>query len=494
MNRPPLNSVERAILSISEAYSNQRLVLGAVLTCLFAWMTSSVAFANPTGAVISIKGSKEVSPELEAALTKAQRSVYQSKLTLLGATETESAVKGAGCSGASCSSSLTQLFQRVNTRFVVITSVNNEFDMYTIKVAVADSDYPERALVEVSTKCEFCDEASLIDKLKELSFDGKLEEAFKRAEKPKGPTEFVLSVVTSPAGAEVFLDGKSRGLSPVSIPSLKAQAYTIEVKLNGYIDQKKTLTPPNPLPADPLSESFTLKPKAPEKFPIVVQTIPPGASVTLDGVKIKVKSPFKAKVKPGSHTIVFSLEGYEDQSYTFKTPAQAETIPVDVTLKKVAPVTPPDQAKADTPKETPPVAPKVVPPPSVPPATLVSSVPVERPSLLSTSLSGALLGVGAVVTGIGGWLLSIHGEVACNDGRDRKTCPEIYDSKYPAGILIGLGTASLGAGLISMIINGQWPDSPTTSSSVETSPKTTTMVPAIVPLRDGAAASFSVSF
>ena len=108
-----------------------------------------------------------------------------------------------------------------------------------------------------------------------------------------------------------------------------------------------------------------------------------------------------------------------------------------------------------------------------------------------------MIAVGVVATGVGSWLLSLHGDIACNNGETRLTCPDIYDSKYPGGILLGVGAATLGVGIVSILLNQKWPESSSpavkTSTRVKSAPKTS-FIPSVVPTRDGAAASFSFTF
>ena len=108
------------------------------------------------------------------------------------------------------------------------------------------------------------------------------------------------------------------------------------------------------------------------------------------------------------------------------------------------------------------------------------------------------MGVGVVMAGVGGWLLSLHGDIACESGT-RITCPEIYDTKYPAGVLLGLGAASIGAGILSLWLNNHWPQSTLKRSTPNAKPANSTskknvFMPSVAPTQGGAAASFSITF
>lgn len=451
------------------------------------------AFALPSGVVVPLKGSAGIKSGAEAGITEMIRAAFKSKLALTDDAKTKSALKTAGCSGAQCGSVAAKLAQGAEARFVVIPVINYEFEIYNIKLSLADADFIGDSMVEVSGTCEFCAEGELSAKLKELAGDAKISSALARLGKPKGPTSFTLSVVTSPAGAEVFVNGASRGVSPLSLSGLTAKPYELEVKLKGYVSQKKTVTPPKPLPKDPISESFTLKPKAPTSFPLEIRTKPKGATVTLDGKTIKVKTPFKAKIRPGKHELSIKLKGYQEYKKSFETPKQAETIKVIVALSKVAPK-PKPKPKKPAPKA------KTQPKAKVQPNAPISFTAPPKPPLISGNVSGALIATGVVTSGLGIALLGMHGEIACDGGETRKTCPEIYETKYPAGALLGFGAAALGAGVISLIINSDWPES-APASNVKADVKTdvkasaqTRWVPSVAPTNGGASASLSLTF
>jgi hypothetical protein len=54
------------------------------------------------------------------------------------------------------------------------------------------------------------------------------------------PTTGSISAVSSPSGAEVYLDNAFRGLTPVTLDSLNPGSYTVLLKLSGYSDWSAT--------------------------------------------------------------------------------------------------------------------------------------------------------------------------------------------------------------------------------------------------------------
>ena len=84
---------------------------------------------------------------------------------------------------------------------------------------------------------------------------------------------------------------------------------------------------------------------------------------------------------------------------------------------------------------------------------LATSAKPARPNQTSSiyGLSLGMLTIGTVIVGAGGWLTYQDGEVTCEDGRDRKTCPEVYNTKY-LGLSAGvIGGALIGSGVALII-------------------------------------------
>ena len=51
-----------------------------------------------------------------------------------------------------------------------------------------------------------------------------------------------LTVTTSPAGAQVFIDGAFKGITPATIPGLASGNHTIDLKMNGFQDLTTVIT------------------------------------------------------------------------------------------------------------------------------------------------------------------------------------------------------------------------------------------------------------
>lgn len=117
------------------------------------------------------------------------------------------------------------------------------------------------------------------------------------------PLLFQVTIRTEPAGAEVFLDGKDMGITPLVLPVEQARSPSLSLQLTGYHPWTGVIAKENPLP-DPI----VLKMQSQKA---TVRTQPPGAQVSLDGTQMG-RSPVVIQIPAvGSHTLKAELERYE---------------------------------------------------------------------------------------------------------------------------------------------------------------------------------------
>lgn len=114
-----------------------------------------------------------------------------------------------------------------------------------------------------------------------------------------------LSIVSDPARAEVILDGKSRGVTPLKIDSLPVGDYALTLKLDGSTDITDTLSVKAGIV---LAKQYKFDL---ELGGLVVSTDPTGASITIDGQAMNQIAPFTfTKLKEGTHEVELELPGY----------------------------------------------------------------------------------------------------------------------------------------------------------------------------------------
>jgi hypothetical protein len=193
-----------------------------------------------------------------------------------------------------------------------------------------------------------------------------------------------------------------------------------------------------------LDKTFTKPMKAPEPAkpktqPLQITSVPPGAEILLDGKPVG-QTPKTVSVLPGSHTLTLQKKGFVPNKATvivankptaFAGRLKASPPPVAVAPPSAAP------PSAAPPVVTPPKPPVVTPPtPGVPGA----------PGKYNTAAWGMIIG-GAALAGVGTWLIVLDGEVTCDDGRGRTTCPNVYNTKGVGIAGLGLGAALIGASI-----------------------------------------------
>jgi len=126
-----------------------------------------------------------------------------------------------------------------------------------------------------------------------------------------------LFVVTTPEGAEIWLDGRSTGRkSPAKIENLVAGEHKLRLKLDGYGDVEKTVS----VPAGKTGTVSELMTTVSEATPyavdsdygeINVQSYPLNAIIYLNGRELYSRTPTKFKVAPGKYSIRIEFKGYQ---------------------------------------------------------------------------------------------------------------------------------------------------------------------------------------
>ncbi len=172
----------------------------------------------------------------------------------------------------------------------------------------------------------------------------KLDERLTKLKTPPKPKPAKLTIVTSPAGAVITVDGEEIGTSPLSknleIPADKS--VVVRAQLTGYETAERNADLKTGRETK-LNITLVREPEKPKVATLEVVTDPPGAEILIDGVG-QGKSPLnysKETQTPVSVSIKASLTGYEvaEQSATLDPNVPARVV---INLKKLGVVTPPD--------------------------------------------------------------------------------------------------------------------------------------------------------
>ena len=125
-----------------------------------------------------------------------------------------------------------------------------------------------------------------------------------------------ISIISSPAGASVNLDGWDKGTTPVTIPQVKAGSHTLTLKKAGYTDKVGTIVVEG---GQITSVTITLIPEGqnPSAFgTLTIRSTPAGANVYFDGEKVENTPVTLQNVPSGSHKVLLTMQNYGDYSQT----------------------------------------------------------------------------------------------------------------------------------------------------------------------------------
>jgi hypothetical protein len=114
-----------------------------------------------------------------------------------------------------------------------------------------------------------------------------------------------LSIISTPTGAEVIMDGTSYGVTPLKINSFPVGDYALTLKLDGSADITDTLS---------VKEGVLLAKQYKLDLALgglAVSTDPAGASITIDDQPTNEITPFTfSTLKEGTHVVELELPGY----------------------------------------------------------------------------------------------------------------------------------------------------------------------------------------
>ena len=133
---------------------------------------------------------------------------------------------------------------------------------------------------------------------------------------------------TEPAGANVYIDGKLAGVSPLQSGGLIPGTHRVQISKEAFETQEKEVI----VKANERAEvSISLKRTT---GALVIQTDPPGANVSIDGRRAGV-SPYGGKgLTPGKHKVRVDKEGYETWEGEVTVIAEKDVeVPVALKLK-----------------------------------------------------------------------------------------------------------------------------------------------------------------
>lgn len=421
---------------------------------IFIMISSAWAQANMF--VTPLSHNKELSVAMSKSFDAHIRNLLKGSTQVIDFESTQTAINAVGCKPqCGTKKAIVELANKVQPRFIFSGHMKLEDETYQFKVTLFDAAH--KKLYNLKTNCEFCDETEVKNKIKALIKAKAFQKILAKTApvKKKEVTSFSVEIASVPEGANVRIKKKVLGQTPMRI-ELKPGEYKIKLGKKGF--QKHVFDVKTPKDASqPVKLSHTLKPLMQT---LTVKSTPKGASVYVDGTLLKDKTPLKHKMTVETHSVRLALEGYEDFVKEFKAHTKAKhTVKIDAKLKKAK-------------KEKAIVAPVVAAPtakPSVKTPTPALNSNLKKPAFLNPTYGGTLLALGTIATGVGTWLVFLHGDPACTDGRDRTACPEIYDTRAIGYTSLIFGMAAFGSGLTTLLLNPHWPGSTSTKKNTSKS-------------------------
>jgi hypothetical protein len=116
-----------------------------------------------------------------------------------------------------------------------------------------------------------------------------------------------LTIVTTPAGATVTMDGKRlNGVTPLTEKDVPAGKHTLQVAANGYLSATRPVEITNG------AATTATIPLVASQGKVKVSSVPPGAEIFVDGAAVNKKTPSEFTLGKGDHTFAVRMQGYEE--------------------------------------------------------------------------------------------------------------------------------------------------------------------------------------
>jgi TonB family protein len=147
-----------------------------------------------------------------------------------------------------------------------------------------------------------------------------------------------LTVTSSPTGGMIQVNGETKGAAPLEFGELPLGVYEVKVELKGYETKIESVTLTEEQPTAEVNLALGRPTPATGLADFVSD--PPGASLTVNGVKAGTTPVLKHKLRPGSHSVEMVKEGFERWSGTV-TVKVGTSSRIDAPLKALVKATPP---------------------------------------------------------------------------------------------------------------------------------------------------------
>jgi len=135
-------------------------------------------------------------------------------------------------------------------------------------------------------------------------------------------------IITGPAGADIFVDGRKQpGQTPTEL-HLAVGQYNLVLRLSGYEPYAATVQVRKY--ATKLDVGLKER-RTSETASVEVTSSPKGAEILIGGTSTGLVTPARVQVRPGLHTLLLRLDGYEPAERTIQI-SEGGTLIVNQTL------------------------------------------------------------------------------------------------------------------------------------------------------------------
>lgn len=170
---------------------------------------------------------------------------------------------------------------------------------------------------------------------------------------PVAPTTGQITISSEPVGATVFVNEEQKGITPLVLSELPLGKYQLKLQLQGYQDllQEVDLT----AESSSVNLPLTLEKAAADTGTLVIESVPPGATVIIGKRAIGTTPKKLANTNVGKYTVILKLEGYHDFTGTIRVQKdQTVTLRADLQeIPKPEPVKPVVEEKPPEPEVVP---------------------------------------------------------------------------------------------------------------------------------------------
>ena len=143
-----------------------------------------------------------------------------------------------------------------------------------------------------------------------------------------------LLVRSVPGGATVSINGRGSGSTPATIRDLPFGTYTVAVSRSGYQRREQRVTISKAVPARELTLELTAAGRSTGRAAsvgattgaVMVETLPRGAAVSIDGRPVGTAPVRVPELSPGSHLVRVTLAGHKTVNTTAVVRAGQQTL------------------------------------------------------------------------------------------------------------------------------------------------------------------------